>query len=136
MRTLSHWYILSLMIPAHRCSLDNAARLSGLHKSQEVIFLGDSGYDCAKIEIAIMEKKWKFIIALSKTRSVKSEKQYLSTHESKNWTQIAGFFKNHRWLKWLTIRILTNGSKIKRKDFRIRQITGYLRNGGKNASWV
>jgi hypothetical protein len=58
------------MIPARKCSLDNAARLSGLHKSQEVVFLGDSGYDCAKIEIAIMEKKWKFIIALSSQNNI------------------------------------------------------------------
>jgi hypothetical protein len=33
------WYILSLMIPARKCSLDNAARLSGLHKSQFTRFL-------------------------------------------------------------------------------------------------
>ena len=34
--------------------------------------LADSGYDNKKIEKAIADKGWHFIIALSKTRSVKS----------------------------------------------------------------
>lgn len=103
----------------------------GDHKPEEVILLADSGYDNKMIENAIIRKKWKFIIALKSTRSIKTQKEHFITQKSKGWAQIAQFFKNHRRLKWQTIRIYTNGSKIKRKDFRIRQIIGYLRNVGK-----
>ena len=37
------------------------------------------------------------------------------------------FFRNHRWLKWQTIRITTNGTKRKRIEFRARDTIGYLR---------
>jgi len=37
------------------------------------------------------------------------------------------FFRNHRWLKWNTIRIMTNGTKRKRMEFRVRDTIGYLR---------
>ena len=40
---------------------------------------------------------------------------------------MAQLFKNHRSVKWQTIRIVTNRSKKKRMEFRIRQINGYLR---------
>jgi len=64
---------------------------------------------------------------LNKTRSVKSQKQYLSTPKSKGWFHVAKLFGNHRSVKWQTIRITTNRSKKTRMEFRIRQITGYLR---------
>jgi len=51
--------------------------------------------------------------------------------KSKGWTQVTLFFKKHRWLKWETIRIFMNGTQKKRKDFRIRQFIGYLKNVGK-----
>src|SRR5207249_2428554 len=43
------------------------------------------------------------------------------------WCHIATFFRNHRWLKWQTIRITTNGTKRKRMEFRARDTIGYLR---------
>ena len=101
------------------------------HNPKEVIVLADSGYDDNEIEKAIAKKKWKFIIALKKTRGVKSEKQYSDTPKSKEWSQVAVFFKNQRWVKWVTIRIFTDSPKKKRMEFRIRHITGYLRNVGR-----
>ena len=103
----------------------------GNHDPDEVVVLADSGYDDNRIESAIVRKKWSFIIALNKTRSVKSERQNSNTPKSKGWTQIAEFFKNYRRIKWQTIRISTSSSKRKRMEFRIRQITGYLRHVGK-----
>ncbi len=103
----------------------------GNHDPDEVVVLADSGYDDNRIESAIVRKKWSFIIALNKTRSVKSERQNSNTPKSKGWTQIAKFFKNYRRIKWQTIRISTSSSKRKRTEFRIRQITGYLRHVGK-----
>jgi hypothetical protein len=93
--------------------------------------LADSGYDNKKIENAIIKKHWHFIIALSKTRSVKSETLYLTTPKSRQWCQIAEFFRHHRRLKWQTIRLLTNGAKRKRMAFRIRDTVAYLRYVGK-----
>jgi hypothetical protein len=109
----------------------NLEEYIGPHNPKEVVVLADSGYDDKKIENAIVKRNWKFIIALGKTRSVKTEKDYLSTLKSKGWIQIAQLFKNHRWVKWLTICIPTNSTKSKRMEFRIRQIIGYLRYVGK-----
>ena len=103
----------------------------GKHNPKEVIVLADSGYDDKKIENAIAAKKWRFIIALKKTRSVKSEKGNCDTSKSWGWSHIAMLFKNHRRVKWQTIRIFTDSPRRKRMDFRIRQIVGYLRYVGK-----
>src|SRR2546429_5750549 len=77
----------------------------GSYDPREVVVLTDSGYDNKKIQNAIAAKHWHFIIALGKTRSVKSAMLVLTTPKSKQWCHIATFFRNHRWLKWQTIRI-------------------------------
>ena len=99
----------------------------GEHHPKHVIVLADSGYDDRKIENAIRNKKWHFIIALNKGRSVKSKNSFLSTTKSKGWSKVAQFFKDHRKVGWQTIRIVMNRSKKKRMEFRIRLIKGYLR---------
>src|SRR5256884_3235182 len=99
----------------------------GSYDPRDVIVLTDSGYDNKKIQNAIVNKHWQFIMALGKTRSVKSERLYLTTSKSKQWCHIAMFFRHHRWLKWKTIRIMTNGTKRKRMEFRVRDTIGYLR---------
>ena len=97
------------------------------YDSRDVLVLTDSGYDNKKIENAIVDKHWTFITALRKTRSVKSETLYLNTPKSKQWSHVATFFRNHRRLKRQTIRIMTDGKKTKRMEFRIRHTIGYLR---------
>jgi len=99
----------------------------GSYNPREVIVLADSGYDNKKIENAIINKHWNFIVALGKTRSVKSEALYQTTPTSRQWCHIATFFRNHRRLKWQTIRFMTRGAKRKRMEFRIRHTIGYLR---------
>ena len=99
----------------------------GSYDPRDVVVLTDSGDDNKKIETAIANKGWHFIIALGKTRSVKSATLALTTPQSKQWCHIATFFRNHRWLKWQTIRITTNGTKRKRMEFRARDTIGYLR---------
>lgn len=99
----------------------------GSYDPREVVVLTDSGYDNKKIQTAIAAKQWHFIIALGKTRSVKSVRLSLTTPQSKQWSHVATFFRNHRWLKWQTIRIPTNGTKRKRMEFRTRDTIGYLR---------
>jgi len=103
----------------------------GPHHPHEVVVLGDSGYDDKNIEKSIMRKGWKFIIALKKKRSAKTEKEYAATAKSKDWRQIQKLFKRHRWIKWITVCLPKNSPKKKRTEFRIRQITGYLRGVGK-----
>jgi Transposase DDE domain len=99
----------------------------GSYDPREVVVLTDSGYDNKKIEQAIAAKQWHFISALRNTRSVKSATLALTTPKSKQWSPIATFFRNHRWLKWQTIRLTTNGTKRKRMEFRTRDTIGYLR---------
>lgn len=103
----------------------------GPYDPKDVIVLADSGYDDKKIENAIARKKWNFIIALNKTRGVKTQRQYSNTPKSKDWNQVGVLFNNYRRIKWQTIRIFTSSSKRKRIEFRIRQIIGYLRYVGK-----
>ena len=103
----------------------------GAYDRREVLVLADSGYDDKKIEQAIAAKGWNFIIALSKTRSVKSQALALSTPPSQQWCHIDTFFRRHRRLKWDTIRLGTGGNKRKRMDLRIRHTSGFLRYVGK-----
>src|SRR5919199_3659007 len=103
----------------------------GAYDRREVLVLADSGYDDKKIEKAIADKGWHCIIALSKTRSVKSEALYLSTPTSRQWCHIDTFFRHHRRLKWDTIRLATSGNKRTRMDLRVRHTAGYLRHVGK-----
>jgi hypothetical protein len=103
----------------------------GAYDRREVLVLADSGYDDKKIEQAIAAKGWHFIIALRKTRSVKSEALSLSTPTSRQWCHIDTFFRRHRRLKWDTIRLATSGNKRKRMDVRVRHTSGSLRYVGK-----
>jgi hypothetical protein len=103
----------------------------GVYDRREVLVLADSGYDNKKIEQAIVNKGWHFIIALSKTRSVKSEALALTTPNSQQWCHIDTFFRRHRRLKWDTIRLTTSGNKRTRMDVRVRHTAGYLRYVGK-----
>src|ERR687885_990834 len=103
----------------------------GAYDRREVRVLADSGYDDKKIEKAIADQRWNFIIALSKTRSVKSEALYLTTPTSRQWCHIDTFFRRHRRLKWDTIRLATSGNKRKRMDLRVRHTSGSLRYVGK-----
>ena len=103
----------------------------GAYERREVLVVADSGYDDKKIEKAIADQRWNFIIALSKTRSVKSAALYLTTPASRQWCHIDTFFRRHRRLKWDTIRLATSGNKRKRMDFRVRHTSGYLRSVGK-----
>src|SRR4029434_11271674 len=83
----------------------------GSYDRREVLVLADSGYDDKKIEKAIADKGWNFIIALSKTRSVKSEALYLSTPKSRQWCQIDPFLRCHLVLQCHTVRLATSGNK-------------------------
>ena len=103
----------------------------GSYAPEKVVALADSGYDDQKIQKAIAGKKWNFIIALKSTRSVKTEKAYHTTKKTENWESVAVTFKNNRKIGWKTIRVPKNGGKKKRMEFRVRQITGYLKNFGK-----
>ena len=103
----------------------------GSYDRREVLVLADSGYDDKKIEHAIADKGWNFLIALSKTRSVKSEALALTTPQSRQWCHIDTFFRRHRRLKWSTIRLATRGNTRQRMDVRVRHTSGYLRSVGK-----
>ena len=103
----------------------------GASDRREVLVLAESGYDNKKIEKAIADHGWNFIIARSKTRSVTSEARALTTPHSQPWCHIDTFFRRHRRLKWDAIRLSTSGNKRKRMDLRVRHTSGYLRYVGK-----
>ena len=68
-------------VVAYRGALDLEAYL-GAYDRREVLVLAESGYDDKKIEQAIAAQGWHCIIALSTTRSVKSEAFFLTTPKS------------------------------------------------------
>ena len=103
----------------------------GHHAPEKVVVLADSGYDDHKIQKAIAGKNWKFIIALKSTRSVKTEKAFNTTKKTEDWKSVTVSFKNNRKIGWKTIRAPKNSGNKKWMEFRIRQITGYLKNFGK-----
>ena len=103
----------------------------GSYDRREVLVLAESGYDDKKIENAITNKGWNFIMPLGTTRSVKSEARDLTTPKSQQWCHIDMFFRRHRRLKWNTMRLVTHGNKRKRMDVRVRHPSGSLRYVGK-----
>jgi hypothetical protein len=103
----------------------------GAYDRREVLVVAESGYDNKKIEQAIANKGWHCIIALSKTRSVKSEALALSTSTSQQWCHIDTFFRRHRRRKWDTMRLATRGNKRQRMAVRVRHTAGSLRSVGK-----
>jgi hypothetical protein len=117
-------------VVAYLRTLDLEAYI-GAYDRREVLVWADSGYDDKKIERAIADKRWHFIIALSKPRSVTSEALSLTTPKSQQWCHIDTFFRRHRRLKWDTIRLATGGNKRKRMDVRVRHTAGSLRYVGK-----
>ena len=68
----------------------------GSYDRREVLVLADSGYDDKKIEKAIANKGWNFIIALGATRSVTSEALSLTTPTSQQWGSWPKFVKPRR----------------------------------------
>ncbi len=109
----------------------NLIEYIGHHRDSDVVVLTDSGYDCEKIQNVILEKGWNFITALKSSRGVKSEAKYAKTTRSRNWDGVAIFFKKYRKLAWETVRILTDGPKTGRKEFRVRHAEVFLKNVGK-----
>jgi hypothetical protein len=109
----------------------NLEKYLGPHHSTDVIVLADSGYDDNKIQRAIENKKWTYVIALKKKRCVRSEKSHETMPMSKGWSQVESFFKNQRRVKWVTVWVPSSNPNKKRMEFRLRQITGYLRRVGK-----
>lgn len=103
----------------------------GAHDPKHVVVLADSGYDTKDIEKTIASRKWHYIIALKKKRTAKTVRLYETTAKSKEWLQVAILFRRYRCLKWSTVRVPVNSTRKKRMEFRIRQVTGYLRNVGK-----
>jgi hypothetical protein len=99
----------------------------GPHNPHQVLVLADSGYDDRKIYNAIAQKKWAYVIALKKNRGVRSEKTHTTTPLSRGWCQVESFFKNHRRVNWVTVRVPSSDPNKRRMEFRIRQITAYLR---------
>ncbi len=103
----------------------------GPYAPEKVVVLADSGYDDKKIQKAIADRNWKFITALKSTRGVKTEREYNTTKKTEGWKSVTVSFKNNRKIGWETIHAPKNGGKKKRMSFRVRQITGYLKNFGK-----
>jgi hypothetical protein len=117
---------------AHDLVVDDIQKLtleddSGSYAPREVIVFTDSGYDHKKLQKAIAAKPGHCIIALGKTRRVQSALGYLTTPQSQPWGHMATFFRNHRRLKWHTLRLTTTGTKRKRRAFRTRDTLGSLR---------
>jgi hypothetical protein len=103
----------------------------GLHNNEDIAVLTDSGYDNKKMQNAVLNRGWHFITALKSSRGLKSEAGYAKTPKSRGWERTDSFFRKYRKLAWKTVRILTDGPKRKRKEFRVRHTEVFLKGVGK-----
>ncbi|MDM8526198.1 transposase [Desulfococcaceae bacterium HSG8] len=103
----------------------------GLHNNEDIAVLTDSGYDNKKIQNAVLNRGWHFIMALKSSRGLKSEAKYAKTPKSREWDRTDCFFRNKRKVARETVRILADGPKRKRKDFRVRHTEVFLKGVGK-----
>jgi hypothetical protein len=90
----------------------------GVHEKSEIVFIMDAGYDCRKLQRAILKRGWDFVAAIKKDSTILKTK--------KEWIQISTFFKDGR-RPWKAIRIKTNGGKKKWQKYTIKQLEGYLK---------
>lgn len=109
----------------------NLYKYLGYHDPHGAAVLVDSGFDDKKIQNAILNKKWHFISALKNTRGLKSKAEYKKTGNAPGWDGCAEFFRKNRIIAWTTVRISTDSSKKKRKDFRVRHTEVFLKGTGK-----
>ena len=85
--------------------------------ASEVVVLMDSGYDNKELEFFIQAQGWDFVVSLKRSRSVHTETQDFQSVESL-------FQKTRKVGLWQTVRL--DGGK-KRKEFRARILTGFLK---------
>ncbi len=86
--------------------------------ADDVVVLMDSGYDNKKLQKTILEKGWSFVVSIKKTRSFSTQGFLFKT--------VLDVFRGAtKHSPWQTIRL--KDSKNKRKEFRIRQLFGYLK---------
>lgn len=72
----------------------------GPHDPGKVVVLADSAYDAKKIEHAVSNKRWKFVISAKSTRTFKTEKQFTNTPKSKSWLSVSETFRRNRRIGW------------------------------------
>lgn len=97
----------------------------GTYLPEEVLVLGDAGYDNKLLQRTIIDLGWDFIAALKSSRSSQTE------HETKNspkaWRRINVLFRKvKRQAPWTTVRVETDQGK-KRKSFRVRRLIGRIK---------
>ena len=99
--------------------------LIGPHRNGEVVVLLDAGYDNKKIQNTIIGRGWDFVAALKCSRGSRTSKEYHNNYLSRRVDDI--FWACRKNAAWQTIRDHVNGWKSKkRKDFRGRELIGYL----------
>lgn len=103
----------------------NLTEYLGIHAASEVVVLMDSGYDDKRLQNLITARGWDFLTALKKNRAVKTEKEFQTKGTKAR--QVDTLFRAvKKQSPWETVRVTTAAGK-KRRSFRARQLTGYLR---------
>lgn len=106
----------------------NLAELLGEYDPAEIVVLTDSGYDDKKLQTAVLSRGWDFVGALKTPRGIKTEADH--ANGTKTWRRIDDlFWAARKQSPWQTVRVETDGGK-KRRRFRARRLTGYLKGVG------
>lgn len=108
--------------------LDNLSlsTLIGLHDPTEIVVVMDAGYDNKKIQSKILDRGWDFIGAAKKSRGCQT--QNIHFLQPKNFQSIDSLFREVRkQAPWQTVHLTVDGKKKKRKDFRVRQLIGFIK---------
>lgn len=108
----------------------------GAHNPSEVVVLLDSGYDNKLIQRAVLDKNWDFVSSLRKSRNVQTPAQRIRAKTEYNRVDDT-FWSQRKHSPWKTVRTLVNGWKKKmRKEFRARELIGYLKGIGNTVKLV
>ncbi len=98
----------------------------GPHSASEILVLQDAGYDNKKLQSMIVDRGWDFVGALKASRGART---YCEAQQGiSKGRRIDELFRAcRRFSQWTSVRCTAiRGSKRKRKEFRARELIGFL----------
>lgn len=112
----------------------NLAELVGPYDPEEVVVMGDSGYDDKKLQAAILARGWDFLGALKVARGTKTSVEHETGKAT--WRRVDDlFWAARKQAPWQTVRVAVDGGK-KRRKFRARKLVGRLKGIARDVALV
>lgn len=112
----------------------NLAELIGPYDPEEIVVLGDAGYDAKKLQRAVVARGWDFVGALKVARGTKTTFEHETGKAT--WRRVDDlFWAARKQAPWKTVRVDVNGGK-KRRKFRARKLVGRIKGIARDVALV